>query len=159
MQTNTCILLVCIALFTIHMSTAHAQLQASQLSITQLDSALNLTDLQEAEILNLMAVDRQAKREIQKLTRANPRLASQRSTERSQTYEHGLAQILSPEQWAGYRGMKQVHDPIQVNQHQVRQKKKNEKSGTGKQLLTGGLGFMSSELIRMGMKWLRRNRR
>ena len=179
MQKHIFCVLLCLSVFGyIHMANNHliAQKQNLQarMSMAQMDSALNLTDLQEAEINNLMNSQRRAVRELRQIRKENPQEAQKQFMQLRQNYDYELAKILSREQWSTYQQITGGHtekalttnaiaspEAYSTKPKQAGKKKKKEKegAGVGKQMLTGGVGFLSNELVRFGLRWLKRSRR
>ena len=142
------------------------------MSVAEMDASLNLTDLQEAEVNRLMIRQQQLMRQIIKLRKENPQEAKRRYSELRQNHDFELAAILGRDQWVVYqqimadkeeiayaKSAQDVAIPTRNDTKQKKAKKEKAGSGTGKQMLTGGIGFLTSELVRYGMKWLRRNSR
>ena len=177
MQTHTFHVLICLVISGFMILTnnhliAQRQNMQARISVSQMDSALNLTDLQEAKIHSLMSRQEQLMRQMRKLRKENPQEVQRRYSELRQNYDYELAGILSRDQWAVYQQMMlgKTEMPVSKNfnmettsqaKNKKQKKSKGEKkgSGAGKQMLTGGIGFLTNELVRYGMKWLRRNRR
>ena len=110
MQRHTFRVLICLVIsgymiLTNHQLIAQRQNMQARISVSQMDSALNLTDLQEAKIHSLMSRQQQLIRQMKKLKKENPQEAQRRYSELRQNYEYELAGILSRDQWTVYQQM------------------------------------------------------